>query len=181
MCLAAKEVYPMKVSFNIDDWLSDLNIFRDCFYSRSFELFVRYITGLLLSNNKTIDGLNSQFTQKIDQSNVNRFLTEYPWLKDDFRDELKILLTKNKVLKSFSFFVLDDTLLEKVGKYIENTGYHFDHTKNSFVYGHQIVTSGFVFESEFYPFLIELYTKLEDCKKNKVVFKTKVEIALEIL
>lgn len=181
MCLATKEVHPMKVSFNVDDWLSDLNIFRDCFYSRSFELFVRYITGLLLSNNKTVDGLNSQFTQKTDQSNVNRFLTEYPWLKEDFRDELKILLTTNKVLKSFSFFVLDDTLLEKVGKFIENAGYHFDHTKKDYVYGHQIVTSGYVFESEFYPFLLELYVKQEDCKKEKTEFKTKVEIALEIL
>lgn len=181
MCLIAKEVYPMKVNFNIDDWLSDLNVFRDCFYSRSFELFVRYITGLLLSNNKTIDGLNSQFTQKTDQSNVNRFLTEYPWLKEDFRDELKTLFRTNNVLKSFSFFVLDDTLLEKVGKFIENTGYHFDHTKNSFVYGHQVVTSGYVFESEFYPFLLELYIKQEDCKTEKNEFKTKVEIALEIL
>ena len=171
----------MKVNFDIDDWFSDLNVFRGCFYERSFELFVRYITGLLLSNNKTVDGLNSQFSQKTDQSNVNRFLTEYPWLKNDFLDELKVLFTTNKVVKSLSFFVLDDTLLEKVGKLIECAGYHFDHTKNKCVYGHQVVTSGYVFESEFYPFLLELYTKQEDCKEKSVVFKTKVEIALDIL
>jgi SRSO17 transposase len=181
VCFIAKEVYPMKVNFNIDDWLTDLNVFRECFYERSFELFVRYQTGLLLSNNKTVDGLNSQFIQKTDQSNVNRFLTDYPWLKDDFRDELKTLFMTNKIVKSFSFFVLDDTLLEKVGKSIESAGYHFDHTKNKCVFGHQIVTSGYIFDSEFYPFLLELYTKQEDCKTEKIEFKTKVEIALEIL
>jgi SRSO17 transposase len=171
----------MKVNFDIDNWLADLNIFRGCFYERSFGLFVRYITGLLLSNNKTIDGLNSGFILKTDQSNVNRFLTEYPWLKKDFLHELKVLFTTNKVVKSLSFFVLDDTLLEKAGKSIESAGYHFDHTKNRCIYGHQVVTSGYVFASEFYPFLLELYTKQEDCKEENIVFKTKVEIALDIL
>lgn len=171
----------MKVNFDIGDWCSDLNVFRACFYERSFELFVRYITGLLLSNNKTVEGINNQFSQKTDQSNVNRFLTEYPWLKDDFLDELKVLFTTNKVQKSLSYFVLDDTLLEKAGKLIQSAGYHFDHTKNKCIFGHQVVTSGYVFESEFYPFLLELYTKQEECKKENLVFKTKVEIALDIL
>jgi len=84
-------------------------------------------------------------------------------------------------MSSLSFFVIDDSLLEKVGKHIESTGYHYDHTTNGFVYGHQIVTSGYVFRSEFYPFLIELYTKEEDCKNENIKFKTKVEIALDIL
>lgn len=171
----------MKINFDMENWLSDLNVFRDCFYERSFELFVRYITGLLLSENKTVDGLNSIFTQKTDQSNVNRLLTEYPWLKTDFSNELKTLFKQNRVMSSFCFFLLDDTLLEKVGKFIESAGFHFDHTKNDYVYGHQIVTSGYVFQSGFYPFLLELYSKLEQCKKEGLVFKTKVEIALEIL
>lgn len=171
----------MKIDFNMEDWLSDLNVFRDCFYERSFELFVRYITGILISENKTIDGLNSIFTQKTDQSNVNRLLTEYKWVKTDFSNELKALFKAHKAMSSFCFFVLDDTLLEKVGKFIESAGYHFDHTKNDYVYGHQIVTSGYVFQSEFYPFLLELYTKLEQCKKEELTFKTKVDIALEIL
>jgi SRSO17 transposase len=171
----------MKINFDIEEWFSDLNVFRGCFHSRSFELFVRYITGLILSENKTVEGLNSIFVQKTDQSNTNRLLTEYPWLKTDFSDEFKLLFKEHKIFSSFCFFVLDDSLLEKIGKYIESAGYHYDHSKNEYVYGHQIVTSGFVFNSEFYPFLIELYTKVEECKKQKLVFKTKVEIALAIL
>ena len=171
----------MKICLNLDKWATDLNVFRNCFYERSFELFVRYVTGLMLSENKTVEGLNGIFTHKTDQSNLNRLLTEYPWLKRDFSDELKHLLKRNRVFSSFSFFILDDTLLEKVGKHIESGGYHHDHTKNSYVYGHQIVTSGYIFRSEFYPFLLELYTQEDSCKKEHIIFKTKVQIAIEIL
>ena len=171
----------MKLNFDMDEWISGLNVFRNCFYSRSFDLFVRYVTGLLLSENKTVDGMNAVFVEKTDQSNVNRLLTEYPWHKVDFVDELCLLFKQHRIPSSFSFFLLDDTLLEKVGRHIESAGYHYDHTKNAYVFGHQIVTSGYVFKSEFYPFLLELYTKEDDCKKENLVFKTKVEIALAIL
>ena len=86
----------MMINFDMEQWLSDLNVFRNCFYKRSYELFVRYVTGLLVSENKTVDGLNSVFLQKTDQSNVNRLLTEYPWLKTDFHEELKPLFKKHK-------------------------------------------------------------------------------------
>ncbi len=171
----------MQVYFDFEEWRSNLNAFRDCFYNRSFELFARYLTGLLLSSNKTVEGLNALFMQKTDQSNLNRFLTEYPWFKTDFVDELKHLLKGKNVLSSFNFFILDDTLLEKIGKHIESAGIHFNHTENQYVFGHQVVTSGYVFQSGFYPFLLELYTKQEQCEKEGLVFKTKVEIALEIL
>jgi len=171
----------VKMNFDMDKWVSGLNIFRNVFYSRSFDLFARYVTGLLLSENKTVDGLNSVFVEKTDQSNVNRLLTEYPWHKLDFVDELRVLFKQHRISSSFSFFLLDDTLLEKVGRHIESAGYHYDHTKNAYVFGHQIVTSGYVFKSEFYPFLLELYTKEDGCKKENLVFRTKVEIALDIL
>ena len=171
----------MKLNFDMDEWVSGLNIFRNVFYSRSFDLFVRYITGLLLSENKTVDGLNAVFVEKTDQSNLNRLLTEYPWHKADFVDELCMLFKKHRIPSSFSFFLLDDTLLEKVGKHMESAGYHYDHTKNRCVFGHQVVTSGYVFKNEFYPFLLELYTKEDDCGNENLVFRTKVEIAIDIL
>jgi len=66
----------MKINFDMEEWLSDLNVFRDCFHSRSYELFVRYVTGLVLSENKTVDGLNSVFIQKTDQSNIRISLAQ---------------------------------------------------------------------------------------------------------
>ena len=52
------------------------------------------------------------FVEKTDQSNVNRLLMEYPWHKADFVDELCMLFKKHRIPSSFSFFLLDDTLLE---------------------------------------------------------------------
>ena len=66
---------------NMDLWHSDLNAFRPNFYKRSFGLFERYITGLIISDNKTVDGITNQYLEKTDQSNQNRFLTEYPWVR----------------------------------------------------------------------------------------------------
>src|SRR3989338_8543115 len=79
----------------MDECVSGLNVFRNIFYSRSFDLFVRYLSGLLLSENKTIDGLNAVFVEKTDQSNVNRLLTEYPWHKTDFVDEIGVLFKQH--------------------------------------------------------------------------------------
>ena len=136
----------MKIDLDIDIWTAHLNAFRNCFYSRSFDLFVRYVTGLLLSENKTVDGMNAVFVEKTDQSNVNMLLTEHPWHKTDFVDELCMLFKQHRIPSSFSFFLIDDTLLEKVGRRIESAGFHYDHTKNSYVFGHQIATSGYVFK-----------------------------------
>jgi hypothetical protein len=91
----------MKINFDMENWLSGLNVFRDCFYVRSFESFTRYVTGIILSENKTVDGLNSVFVQKKDQSNINHLLTQYPWRKDNFCDEFKTLFKQHKICSSF--------------------------------------------------------------------------------
>ena len=170
----------MQISYNYEKWCETLNNFRKDFYQRSFDLFCRQITGLIVSENKTITGCNNQFTTPVDQSNLNRFLTEYPWSKDDVRDTLMSLLKKKRIPSSFSYFILDDTILEKVGKSIDSVGYHRSHNKG-YLFGHQVVTSGYIFRAQFFPFIIELYTKKEDAEKEDIKFRTKVEIALDIL
>ncbi|MBW6462260.1 MAG: transposase [DPANN group archaeon] len=165
---------------NIDLWHSDLNAFRPNFYKRSFGLFERYITGLIISDNKTVDGITNQYLEKTDQSNQNRFLTEYPWLKDDFTDGTKTLLKKKKLLNKFCFFVVDDSLLKKYGKYISSSGKHYDHSTNTYLFGQQIITSGYVLNNQFYSFMTDIYTKEENCN-DELKFKTKIDLAIEIL
>lgn len=165
---------------NMDLWHLSLNAFRQNFYKRSFGLFTRYMTGLIISDNKTVDGITNQYIEKTDQSNQNRFLTEYPWLKNDFSEGTKTLLKKQRLLNQFSFFVIDDSLLEKYGKYIAATGKHYDHSTNTFMFGHQIMTSGYVMNNQFYSFMTDIYTKEEQCNAE-IKFKTKIELAIEIL
>ena len=41
--------------------------------------FAEYLTGLMISQNKTITGINSEFVETTDQSCLNRFVTAADW------------------------------------------------------------------------------------------------------
>ncbi len=49
------------------------------------------------------------------------------------------------------YFVIDDTILNKLGKKIENVSYIFDHNLGRSVLGFSIVTLGLFTGTSFYP------------------------------
>ena len=54
--------------------------FKDVFSAEAFVEFKRYISGLIVSENKTVDGINRLFvTENRNQSSLNRLLTESPF------------------------------------------------------------------------------------------------------
>src|SRR5262249_62388285 len=54
--------------------------YQDLFSPEQFEHFKRYLSGLFVSDNKTIQGINGLFVVQVrNQSSLNRFLTEYEW------------------------------------------------------------------------------------------------------
>jgi len=54
--------------------------YQDLFSPEQFEHFKRYLTGLSVSENKTIQAINGSFVVKVrDQSSLNRFFTQYNW------------------------------------------------------------------------------------------------------
>ena len=54
--------------------------FRDVFSAEAFIEFERYISGLLVSENKTVDGINRLFViASRNQSSLNRLLTASPF------------------------------------------------------------------------------------------------------
>ena|SRR6516225_4240767 len=55
--------------------------FASVFSSQAFEQFQRYVSGLIVSENKTVDGINRLFVLDVrNQSSLNRLLTESPFL-----------------------------------------------------------------------------------------------------
>jgi len=51
--------------------------YQDLFSPEQFEHFKRYLSGLFVSDNKTIQGINGLFVVQVrNQSSLNRFLTE---------------------------------------------------------------------------------------------------------
>ena len=53
--------------------------FRTLFSKMQFKHCQEYLTGLIVSDNVTVTGINSRFVNANDQSSLNKFLTTYSW------------------------------------------------------------------------------------------------------
>ena len=154
--------------------------FRTLFSKPQFAHFVTYITGLIVSTNKTVEGINNNFMDSKDQSNLNLFLTESNW-DDKAVDDRRIALIKKHTHKSKpkdSFLIIDDTLSHKTGKKIEQVELFHDHSTGRCVLAHQVVTSLLISAGKRFPIGLRLYKRY---KENDSTFKTKIQLAEELL
>ena len=82
--------------------------------------FAEYLTGLMIAQNKTVTGINSEFAQTTDQSCLNRFLTDSPWSEPDL-NELRLELMQSEPSMRYSghgVIAIDDTLIDHSGKFM---------------------------------------------------------------
>ena len=49
--------------------------------------FGEYLTGLLLAQRKTVNGMNAEFAQTTDQSCLNRWITSVKWNVEQLNEE----------------------------------------------------------------------------------------------
>ena len=61
--------------------------FSSIFNKAQLRHFGEYLTGLMVSANKTVTGINSQFLDHTDQSSKNHFITEAGWDEKGVADE----------------------------------------------------------------------------------------------
>jgi len=81
------------------------------------------------------------------------------------------------------FFIIDDSVLEKAGrpKHIEGLGWHYSHSKKRAIYGHCIVSSQYRYGNISFPCDFEMYRTESEAKKSKIEFKTKIDIAKQLI
>ena len=95
--------------------------FFSIFNKAQLRHFGEYLTGLMVSDNKTVTGINSQFLNHTDQSSKNHFLTEAEWDEKSVTDErlrmVKEQCTKHRITDGL--LVIDDSLAHKSGQHIE--------------------------------------------------------------
>ena len=172
----------MLISSNVDVLTGLLEEFRPCFSKPQFRNFSTYTLGLIAcEGKKNIDAINRCFLNAKDQSSLNRFLTQSPWNLQKLEDKrLSLAQTSLPVEEgSTGYFLVDDTINRKTGKHMEEAGYHFDSAQGKAVWGHDIVTTHYVNGDTEYPVRLSLYVKKETCQKEKRVFKTKIQLAIE--
>jgi len=142
----------------------------------------RYITGLIHPsdmNRKSVSAVTEESAAPCNQSSLNRFLNENRLLVTGFNNS-RIQGIANP--GNGRYLVIDDTILEHpYGESIEGVGSFWDSADKRWILGHNVVTSMTVTEDEVEPLDVGLYLKEERAKKNGSVFRTKIEIAVEMI
>jgi len=134
--------------------------FADVFSAEALIQFKRYISGLIVSENKTVDGINRLFIHESrHQSSLNRLLTESPFsLTEINQSRLAVLDSVSDTrLKPKGVLSVDDTLLTHYGHHFDQITKLYDHTQDRYVWAHNLVTLHYSDDQTDYPLLFELW------------------------
>jgi SRSO17 transposase len=165
-----------------DELSAALDCYRQHFGAPAFRHFQTYICGLIVSENLTIEGINRTFFRRKHPSSLNRFLTWSIWGHEDVNQTRLETLKAEGDLQGKGWLVIDDTLTHKTGKAIEAVGIYMDHCENRYVLAHNIVTTLFIRrDGTVHPLHFRLYLKDDYCKEKGVPFKTKIDLARELV
>jgi SRSO17 transposase len=156
--------------------------FRPHFGAPAFEHLKRYVLGLILSENLTVEGINRIFIEAKHPSSLNRFLTAGIWKQEELNDARIDMLKSQEALTGKGWLAIDDTLTHKTGKKIEGVGIFWDHSENRYVLAHNIVTAEYVNpKGQSHPLDFRLYLKKDQAREEGVPFKTKIDLAKELV
>jgi SRSO17 transposase len=145
-------------------------VFKPVFTKPQLRHFAEYLTGLITCSNKTVQGINDSFVCHRDQSAKNHFLTAADW-PEDAVNRKRLGLIREVIDKDHiqdGQLVLDDSLAHKSGKKIDGVGWHYDHSQNKTVLGHQIVSTHYCCRSFHVPLDFAVYRKDGGFDKNQL-------------
>jgi hypothetical protein len=138
--------------------------FEEVFSPAALIEFERYISGLIVSENKTVDGINRLFVvESRNQSSLNRLLTKSPFSLEELNQARLGLLDSlpGTRMKPKGVLSIDDTLLRHYGQSFEKIAQLYDHVTNSYVWAHDLVTLHFSDDETDYPVLFQLWEPVE--------------------
>ena len=165
-----------------DEPATCLGRYRKHFGAPAFRHFQTYVCGLIVAENLTVEGINRAFLQRRHPSSLNRFLTWSIWGHDDVNDARLEALKAEGGLQGKGWLVIDDTLTHKTGKAIEAVRIYKDHCENRYVLAHNLVTTLFIKrDGTVHPLHFRLYLKEDYCNEKGVPFKTKIDLAKELV
>jgi hypothetical protein len=128
--------------------------FASVFSPEALQQFQRYVSGLIVSENKTVDGINRLFVLDVrHQSSLNRLLTESPFSVDALHQARLALLQSlpGTQMKPKGVLSLDDTLLAHYGQHFDKIAYLYDSTQNCYVWAHNLVNLHYSDDLTDYP------------------------------
>lgn len=143
--------------------IKQLGFLKKAFTKGGFRHVINYISGLIASDKKTVKKIAKACPDEKHSSALNRILTEAKFekqrLEEAYLKKIRHFFKSSKV-----YLLIDDTLVEHDGKHIEESQKHFDHTKNTYIQGHQFFTAILYTPFLQLPLFPELYSKNTDSK-----------------
>ena len=156
-----------------------LSFYKKQFKRMQYKHFRNLITGLIASDNKTIQEINGCFGDN-DQSSLNRFLTKSEWDVNSINDARIEQIIKMCHLGQ-GILICDPTLLHKTGKHMEKVNYHYSSITKKKELGHCLVNSFYTDnKNNSFPVRSDIYIREIDADKEHT-FKTTRQICLEQL
>ena len=135
--------------------------FEGVFSAGAFVEFKRYISGLLVSENKTIAGMNQLFVkEKRSQSSLNRLLTRSPYSRQQLNEARLTMLNsvpRTRMKPSKGVLGIDDTLLTHYGQDFEKIAKLWDPVNECYVWAHNLVSLHYSDEQTDYPVNFQLW------------------------
>ena len=161
-----------------------LSRFRRFFSKPQYDNFRRTMLGLITAGKGEHDvkSVNELFIERKDQSSMNRFITDPRWnLEAVVKEGRALLLDEMSSLNaSVEYKSIDDTVCKKYSPYTEMVCYNHSSTMGT-VLSHDYVTSLYVNGDAAVPEGLKLYGSEKKCREKEIMFKTKVQLACEII
>lgn len=171
MSLPVKEL-PLKIK-------SLLSFYKKHFTRPQYKNFRDLIVGLIVSDKKNVQEIADCFG-RVNQSSLNRFLTESDWDWKKINDtRLKQIKKHCKLTKGI--LICDPTMLHKTGKEMEKANYHYSGITKKEEWGHLLIDSFFIDKNyNSFPIFADIYLREEDADEENP-FRTTREMCIEQL
>lgn len=157
--------------------------FESFFSASEYQRFKKYLSGLLVSENKTVEGINRLFTNDVEnQCSLNRFLTASTYDIDSLNQaRLNWLNTQEQTrFKSNGAYggvlSIDDTLLTHYGKNFEKIAKLKDHSSGQYVWAHNLVNLHYSDDQTDLPTYFRLWEPVSDEDLESGLLKANVSI-----
>jgi hypothetical protein len=134
--------------------------FEAVFSAEALVQFQRYLSGLIISENKTVDGINRLFViESRHQSSLNRLLTESPFSEAALNRQRLALLNslEGTQVKPEGVLSVDDTLLTHYGQHFDEIAYLYDPADGRYTWAHNLVNLHYSDDQTDYPLHFQLW------------------------
>jgi len=122
--------------------------------------FQRYLSGLIISENKTVDGINRLFVfESRHQSSLNRLLTASPFSEAALNQQRLALLNslEGTRVKPKGVLSVDDTLLTHYGRHFDEIAFLYDPVDGRYTWAHNLVNLYYSDDQTDYPLHFQLW------------------------